>query len=244
MRAMVLCAGYGTRLGNLAHDIPKPMLLIQGKPLLEYTLRYLAGQGIRQIVINLHFLPEKIQDYFGDGSDFGVEITYSYEETLLGTAGGPNKMSHLLSQSDDFLLLYGDLLIDQDLSAMIAFHRGKRAFATLLLHQRYGSNSLVCIDGSNRIVAFIERPTEEQRRENPFPWVNSGVYLLRSEILERIPAGVPCDFPKDIFPDLVKSEPCYGFPLTGYRCAIDSPARYEEAKAAVAEGRYVSPIIT
>jgi len=220
------------------------MLPIQGRPLLEYTLRYLAKQDIRQIVINLHFLPEKIRDHFGDGSGFGVEIAYSYEETLLGTAGGPKRVAHLLSQSTDFLLLYGDILIDQDLSAMIAFHRKKLASATLLLHQRHRSNSLVCVDASNRIVAFIERPTDRQRGENPFPWVNSGVYVLRSDILGRIPPGVPCDFPRDIFPGLVRSEPCYGFPLSGYRCAIDSPSRYEEAEAAVAEGRYLSSFIT
>lgn len=240
MIAMVLCAGYGTRLGHLTRDIPKPMLPIQGRPLLEYTLRYLAKQGIEKIVINLHFMPEKIQSCFGDGSDFDVEITYSYEEKPLGTAGGPRKVAHVLSQSADFLLLYGDLLIDQELAPMIAVHRKRRAFATLLLHQRHRSNSLVCMDASNRILAFIERPTEEQRRENPFPWVNSGVYLLRSEILDRIPPGVPCDFPRDIFPELVGREPCFGFPLSGYRCAIDSPERYKEAKVAVADGRYAS----
>jgi NDP-sugar pyrophosphorylase family protein len=237
---MVLCAGYGTRLGNLTWDIPKPMLPIQGKPLLEYTLRYLARHGIDQVVINLHYMPEKIQGYLGDGARFGVQITYSYEKTLLGTAGGPKKVSHLLAQSDSFLLLYGDLLIDQDLSAMLAFHQEKQAFATLLLHQRHRSNSLVCMNASNRIVAFIERPTEEQRKANPFPWVNSGVYVLRSKILDGIPAKVPYDFPKDVFPNLVKSERCYGFPLSGYRCAIDSPSRYKEARSAVAEGRYVS----
>lgn len=242
MMAMVLCAGYGTRLGNLTHEIPKPMLPIQGKPLLEYTLRYLAGHNIKRVVINLHYMAEKIQDYFGDGARFGVKITYSYEETPLGTAGGPKKSAHLLSQADDFLLLYGDLLIDQDLSAMLAFHKEKQAFATLLLHQRPGSNSLVSMNEANRIAAFIERPTEEQRRQNPFPWVNSGLYILRSTILDKIPTGVPYDFPGDVFPELIKSKPCYGFPLSGYRCAIDSPSRYKEARAAVAEGRYRKPI--
>ena len=242
MIAMVLCAGHGTRMGDLTREIPKPMLPIHGKPLLEYTLCYLVRHGIDQVVINLHFMPEKIQAHFGDGSRLGMRIIYSYEETLLGTAGGPKKVAHILSRSDDFLLLYGDLLIDQDLSAMMAFHREKRAMATLLLHQRRRSNSLVAMDQENRIVAFLERPTEEQRAENPFPWVNSGVYLLRSAILDRVPPDVPCDFPRDIFPDLIRSEPCYGFPVSGFRCAIDSPSRYEEAKAAVAEGRYKSPL--
>jgi NDP-sugar pyrophosphorylase family protein len=242
MIAMVLCAGHGTRLGDLTRDIPKPMLPIQGKPLLEYTLLYLARHGFERVVINLHFMPEKIQAHFGDGSRLGVQIDYSYEETLLGTAGGPRRAADILSQSDSFLLLYGDLLIDHDLSAMVAFHREKHAMATLLVHQRLRSNSLVAMDEANRITAFIERPTEEQRAQNPLPWVNSGVYLLRSEILDRIPPEQPCDFPRDIFPHLVVSDACYGFPLSGYRCAIDSPARYEEAQAAVAAGRYRSPL--
>ena len=242
MIAMVLCAGHGTRLGDLTREIPKPMLPIQGKPLLEYTLFYLARHGFDQVVINLHFMPGKIQGYFEDGRRLGIRITYSYEETLLGTAGGPKKAAHILSQADSFLLLYGDLLIDHDLSAMMAFHRERQTMATLLLHQRHRSNSLVAMDEANRIVAFIERPTEEQRALNPLPWVNSGVYVLKSDILDRILPDTPCDFPRDIFPDLVVSEPCYGFPLSGYRCAIDSPSRYEEAQAAVAGGRYRSPM--
>ena len=241
---MVLCAGHGTRLGDLTREIPKPMLPIHGKPLLEYTLCYLVKHGIDQVVINLHYMPEVIRGYFGNGTRSGIRIIYSYEETLLGTAGGPRKAAHILSRSDSFFLLYGDLLIDQDLSAMMAFHREKQAWATLLLHQRRGSNSLVAMDEANRIVAFVERPSKEQRDQNPFPWVNSGVYVLNSKVLDRIPGDVPCDFPRDIFPDLVKSGPCYGFPLSGYRCAIDSPSRYEEAKAAVAEGRYRSPFDT
>jgi len=219
-----------------------PLLPMLVRPLLDYSLCYLARLGFDQVVINLHFMPEKIQTHFGDGSGLGIRIIYSYEETLLGTAGGPKKAAHILSRSDSFLLLYGDLLIDQDLSAMMAFHRQKQAVATLLLHQRSRSNSLVAMDDTKRIVAFVERPTEEQRAQNPFPWVNSGVYLLRSEILDRIPPDLPCDFPRDIFPRLVISEPCYGFPLSGFRCAIDSPSRYEQAQAAVAEGRYRSPL--
>lgn len=241
MKAMVLCAGVGTRLGALTMETPKPLLPLAGRPLLAYTLRYLKGYGFRYIIINLHFMPEKIRAAFGDGSDLGLELAYSYEPALLGTAGGPKQVASLLREEEHFLLVYGDLLIDQDLGELARGHLERGADATILLHRNPGSNSLVELDASRRIVEFIERPTEAQRRAHPDCWVNSGVYVLRSELLDVVPAGVPCDFPRDVFPWLVKERLVLGFPLAGYRCAIDSPQRYEEAAAAVCDGSYRSP---
>jgi mannose-1-phosphate guanylyltransferase/phosphomannomutase len=237
MKALILCAGYGTRLGDLTREIPKPMLPIGGKPLLAYNIRYLARYGFDQIAINLHFKPEIIKDYFGDGSALGVSLHYVYEETLLGTAGAVKNLADYFSDADDFLVMYGDLLIDQDLTAMLAFHRAKQVSATLLLHQRANSNSLVQMDSDNRITHFIERPTEEQRQAAPYPWVNSGLQILNRRMRPHIPDKQPADLPRDVFMPALQHEAIYGFPLTGYRCAIDSPSRYIEAQAAVAEGR-------
>lgn len=238
MKAIVLCAGYGTRLGDLTREIPKPMLPLGGKPLLEYTLRYLARNGFSEIGINLHFLPEQITDYFGAGERYGVSITYSHEPVLLGTAGAVKKLEPWLADVEDFLVLYGDILIDQNLTDLWSFHRKKQAMATLLLHQRASSNSLVQMDKTGRIIGFVERPTAEQRAAHPFPWVNSGVQLLNRRILNHIPAGRPSDLPRDVYGRIVELERFYGVPLSGYRCAIDSPARYAEAEAVIAEGRY------
>ncbi|MEI6916344.1 MAG: nucleotidyltransferase family protein, partial [Armatimonadota bacterium] len=102
MRAMVLCAGYGTRLGDLTRNVPKPMLRLQGRPLLEYLIANLARQGFDQIAVNVHFMPHMITDYFGDGSRWNVTLTYSHEAELLGTAGGVKRMEHFLSQGDAF----------------------------------------------------------------------------------------------------------------------------------------------
>ena len=238
MKALVLCAGYGTRLGDLTRETPKAMLPICGEPLLAYTLRYLAHFDFKEVTVNLHFKPKLIMDYFNNGSRFGVSLHYSYEEELLGTAGAIKKLEAYFSDVDDFLVMYGDLLIDQDLRAMVDFHRAKRASATLLLHQRAGSNSLVEMDENNRITGFIERPTEAERQAAPYPWVNSGLQVLNRRMLDYISAGQPADLPRDVYIPLLEQEAIYGFPLTGYRCAIDSPARYAEAQAAVAEGRY------
>lgn len=242
MKAMVMCAGYGTRMGDLTRELPKPMLLLQGYPLLAYIISHLARHGFDQIVINLHFMPQVIRSYFGDGARWHVGITYSDEPELLGTAGSLKKMEQTLGQGDAFLVHYGDILTDQDFTAMLRFHREHRALATLLLHQRARSNSVVGLDEEGRVIGFLERPSEHARRGLDSPWVNSGVCICDSEFLDAIPANVPCDLPRDIFPKLVDTKRLYGFPLSGYRCAIDSPERLAEARAALAEERCYIPL--
>ena len=238
VKAVVLCAGYGKRLGRLTALVPKPMLLIHGEPLLAYTLRYLRSHGIRDVAINLHHFPEQIPDYFGSGADFDMALRYSHEETLLGTAGSVKHLAEYLGNEEEFLVLYGDLLIDQDLGQLIDFHRRHGALATLVLHRRPGSNSLVKVGPGGRITGFLERPTPAQRRANPWPWVNSGLQVLNYAVLEMIPDRSPADLPLDLYAPSLATERLYGFPLSGYRTAIDSPERYARAQADVASGRY------
>src|SRR5579871_899511 len=146
MKAMVLCAGFGTRLGDLTREIPKPMLDLHGRPMLEYILANLRQHGFGEIGLNLHFMPEAIRDHFGDGSQFGLEIEYSYEPQLLGTAGGTKKMERFFrgseGTSEPFLIHYGDVVTNQDFTAMLDFHRQRNALATLLVHERTRSNSV------------------------------------------------------------------------------------------------------
>lgn len=235
--AMILCAGFGTRLGELTKDTPKPMLEIGGKPMLEHTINCLKSAGINKIVINLHYLADKITSYFGDGSKFGVEINYIYEESPSGTAGAVDKARHILKHSENFLVLYGDIITNQDYKALIDFHNSKPdAVASIIMHERAKSNSIIEIDENNRIINFIERPGEEDLKNKKQNWVNSGLYCFHNEILSLIPEKQKCDFPKDIFPGLVSNWLIYGFPLTGYRCAIDSPERYFAAKSDYEKG--------
>jgi NDP-sugar pyrophosphorylase family protein len=234
---MVLCAGYGTRLGELTREIPKPMLPLNDQPMLAYLLSHLQHQGFDEIAINLHFKPEMIQTHFGDGSGFGVKLTYSPEPTLLGTAGGVKNVAQFFRDQPAFLVQYGDILTDQDFRTMLQFHRERKALATLLVHQRNQSNSVVTLDEEHRIVGFLERPTDEARQGHVSPWVNSGVCICAPEILDHIPANTACDLPRDVFPKLVSSRRLFGFPLSGYRCAVDSPERLGEARAALTEGR-------
>lgn len=237
MKAMVLCAGFGTRMGDMTRELPKPMLPLDDHPLLAYLLSHLKSQGFEQIAINLHFLPEAIRDWFGNGSGGQIQLTYSYEETLLGTAGAVKKMAGFFQDEDAFLVQYGDVLTDQDFKGMMQFHREHRALATLLVHERVNSNSVVSLAPDGRVIGFLERPTEAIRQTVKSPWVNSGVCVCSPEILSFIPANQACDLPRDIFTPLVDTGRLLGFPLSGYRCAIDSPERLAEARAALAEGR-------
>lgn len=229
MKAMILAAGLGTRLGELTESIPKPMLDINGRPLLEYNLRYLAAYGFDEIMINLHFLPERIRNFAGDGSAFGVRVEYSYEEILLGTAGGVRKVIDFFDDVEPFLVIYGDILTDHDLGALLSVHRNNNALATLTLHQRAGSNSLVKLEENSQITGFVERPDEEERRKYPFPWVNSGIQILQKEVLSGLDEGAFADLPRNVYPSLVEEGRLYGTALTGDRVAIDSPERYRMA---------------
>ena len=224
--AMILCAGFGTRLDEYTKNTPKPMLSIKGKPILEYTIEHLARLGITDSGINVHYLAKQITSYFTDGSQWGVTISYSYEEKPLGTAGGVKKVENKLGTFNEFLVLYGDVVTNQDFLDLFAFHCTRpNAIASIILHERNTSNSVVEMDSKNRIIRFIERPRTKVKDKKQ-KWVNSGLYCFNKKILNYLPPGQYCDFPKDIFPKLVSEGALYGYPLDGYRCAIDSPERY------------------
>jgi NDP-sugar pyrophosphorylase family protein len=233
MKAMVLCAGYGTRLGDLTREIPKPMLSIGDAPLLAYILGNLKRHGFTDISINLHFKPEMIRDYFGDGTHAGLNLTYSFEPELLGTAGGLKNVEHFFRNEKEFLVHYGDILTNQDFTAMLEFHRKKQALATLLLHQRNKSNSIVTLDDQNRIISFLERPDEAGREGHTSRWVHSGICICHPEILNSILPATASDLPRDVFPKLLETGRLFGFPLSGYRCAVDSLERVAEARGSI-----------
>jgi mannose-1-phosphate guanylyltransferase len=238
MKAVVLCAGYGTRLGALTEATPKPLLPIGDEPLLAHTLRWVRAHGFTDVAVNLHFLPEQIPSAVGDGSRYGVRIHYAFEESLLGTAGALRRLRPWLGDDELMLVVYGDLLVDHPLDAMVEQHRQKAADATLVLHERPGSNSLVAMDEDRRITGFVERPTDEERARHPYPWTNSGIAILRCALLDDLPDGRVADLPRDVYAPRVREARLFGQPLAGYRCAIDSSTRYEAACRAYASGEY------
>lgn len=212
MKAMVLAAGKGTRLHPLTEMLPKPMLPVAGRPVLAHIIEWLLCHGIHRVAINLHYHPEVIRKYFDDCSWRGVEIVYSEEPELLGTAGGVKKMEAFFG--DPFLVVYGDVLTDLDLGALLAFHQfhSDGPHATLALDRREQSSQcgVVEIDSNERIRDFIEKPPPGSRHS---PWVNSGVMILDRRLLETIPAGRFCDFGRDLFPKWLRS----GLALYGWK---------------------------
>jgi mannose-1-phosphate guanylyltransferase len=235
MKAMILAAGLGTRLGEATRDVPKAMLDVNGHPLLEYIIASLAPHGFDDVVVNLHHHGGMIRDFFEDGSRWGVRIVYSEERELLGTAGAVKNVEPFFGEGD-FLVHYGDVVTDQDLTAMMEYHRTHDGLGTIMVHQRRGSNSVLTLDEHRRITSFLERPAGNV--DSSSTWVHSGVAILRNPVLNLIPVNTPCDLPRDVYaPAIARGERFFAWPLSGYRCAVDSRERLEDLRAASQDGR-------
>lgn len=228
MRAMVLAAGEGRRLRPLTDRQPKPMLPLGGIPLLEHNLRLLAQHGIREVAINLHFHPEAVVEYFGDGSRVGVEITYSHEPELLGTAGAVKKMGSFFSEP--FLVIYGDNFTDCRLDRLIHFHREKGGICTIAAFHResVAASGIIALDAASRVTRFLEKPAPDQVFSN---WVSAGLLVLEPAVLDFIPAGIANDFGRDVFPTLLRAgHPIYGYQMTENLLWIDSLEDYQRSQ--------------
>jgi NDP-sugar pyrophosphorylase family protein len=229
LRALVLAAGCGERLRPLTDDRPKPMIEIGGKPILQHNLQMLARAGVCEAVINLHHLPERIREYFGNECA-GVSLSYSYEPELLGTAGAARKSAAFL-RDGDFIVAYGDNLSTIDLSKLIALHRQRDADVTLAVFHRddVGASGIVGLDATDRVTRFLEKPREDEIFSH---WVNAGYLVAKPSVLDAIPANGPSDFGRDILPQLVaRGARIYGYRMTERLWWIDSPADYERTLA-------------
>ncbi|MBT3586365.1 MAG: nucleotidyltransferase family protein [Halobacteriovoraceae bacterium] len=226
-KAILLCAGEGTRLGKLTKHCPKPLLPVNGKPLIVHTLNLLKKAGIDEVVINVCYLKKVFTELLGNGEAYGIKIHYLEEEQLSGTAGAVKKAQEYLENSSEFLTIYGDLFLETNLSLLIEFHRKNAAAASICLHKRKNSNSFVKINEQNEINSFVERPGKSFviAGEN---WVNSGIYCFNPCIFSEIPQNEFMDFPKDVFPNMI-GKGFFGLPFSGERVAVDSAERYQMA---------------
>jgi NDP-sugar pyrophosphorylase family protein len=212
---MVMAAGLGTRLRPLTDVLPKPMVPIANRPVLHHLLNLLARHDVREVGINIHAFPELIQRYFGDGSALGMRIEWSYEEELLGTAGGTKKLEPFW-EHETILVTSGDGLHDVDVTALLGHHRRTSALATLALKpvddpSAYG---VAILDRDTRIRGFQEKPSRDEARSD---LANCGVYVIEPELLDRVPAGAFHDFGHDVWPALVQAgEPIYGYTTMAY----------------------------
>ncbi|MGC9505622.1 sugar phosphate nucleotidyltransferase [Baaleninema sp.] len=229
MRAVLMAGGSGTRLRPLTCDLPKPMVPVLNRPIAEHILNLLKRHDITEVIATVHYLPDVMRDYFQDGKDFGVQMTYAVEEEQpLGTAGCVKNVEDLLD--DTFLVISGDGITDFDLSAAIEFHRQKGSKATLILKHipnpiEFG---VIITDENQRIVRFLEKPSASEIFSDT---VNTGTYILEPEVLKYLPANQECDFSKELFPLLLeKGEPMYGYIAEGYWCDVGHLEAYREAQ--------------
>ncbi len=215
MKAMILAAGKGTRVRPITHTIPKPLIPILQKPVMEFLLELLRSHGFTQVMVNVSHLAEEIEGYFRDGQRFGVEIGYSFEGKIvdgefigeaLGSAGGLRKIQDFNPFFDDtFVVLCGDALIDLDLTAVVKKHKEKGAIATVVTksvpREDVPSYGVVVTDEEDRILSFQEKPTVEEALSTK---INTGIYIFEPEVINYIPPKQKFDIGSELFPKLVE----------------------------------------
>ncbi len=222
MKAMILAAGKGTRVRPITYRIPKPMIPILQKPVMEFLLELLRQHGFDQIMVNVSHLANEIENYFRDGQRFGVEIAYSFEGRIvdgalvgeaIGSAGGMRRIQDFSPFFDDtFVVLCGDALIDLDLTKAVKWHKAKGAIATVVMQsipiKEVPSYGVVVTDESDRVKAFQEKPSVEEALSTN---INTGIYIFEPEVLKYIPSGQEYDIGSQLFPKLVEiNAPFYG----------------------------------
>jgi mannose-1-phosphate guanylyltransferase len=219
---MILAAGKGTRVRPLTYDLPKPMIPVLGKPVMAYLIEHLRKHGVTEIMVNVSHLHEKIEEYFGEGEQFGVQIGYSFEgytkedgevvAVPIGSAGGMKKIQEFGGFFDDTtIVLCGDALIDLDLKAALLEHRRKGAMATVITKEvpwdKVSSYGVVVTDQEGRITQFQEKPKQEEALSN---FISTGIYIFEPEVIDLIPSGVEFDIGSQLFPLLAeKGMPFY-----------------------------------
>ncbi|MEM3585181.1 MAG: HAD-IIIA family hydrolase [Candidatus Woesearchaeota archaeon] len=235
MKAVIPCGGKGTRLGSISAEIPKPMIRIGDKPVLEHQIELLKRYGIRDIIMLTGHLAEQIESYFKDGKRFGVNIEYYREQVPLGTTGGLKEIEKKLNS--DFLLLYGDVMVNMNLKRLIEYHFTKNGIATLVVHpnDHPHDSDLLETDENGRIIAIHPKPHDPEKWYHNL--VSAALYVLSPKILDYIEKGVKADFGKDIFPKIIDREPIYAYRTAEYLKDMGTPERLEQVRRDYSSGR-------
>jgi mannose-1-phosphate guanylyltransferase/phosphomannomutase len=235
MKAVIMAGGFGTRLRPLTNNIPKPMVSVANKPMMEHIIDLLRKHGLTEIIALLYFQAEEIKNYFGDGSKFGVKIEYILQPEDYGTAGSVKNAEKLLDQP--FLVISGDVLTDLDLKKAIEFHSQNKALATMVLTRMDNplSYGIVITESDGRIERFLEKPTWGEVFSDT---VNTGIYILEVDALKRIPPKQNFDFSKDLFPLMLKNkDKLYGYIAQGYWRDVGNLEEYFQAHQDILNGK-------
>jgi NDP-sugar pyrophosphorylase family protein len=224
-KAFILAGGKGTRMRPITYEIPKPLVPLHNKPILEHVIELLRTYDVRDMVISIGYLGEKIKEYFHDEKRLGVKITYVEEQEELGT-GGPLRLAKNLLK-DTFIMVNGDNLLNIDLYKMCQFHAEARATATIALTTVDDPSSYgVAVLEGNRIVRFVEKPRKE---DAPSRLINTGLYILEPKIIDLVPSSGSSSIEKDVFPKIAERGELYGYVFSGQWFDTGTPERYEKA---------------
>ena len=226
MKAVIMAGGKGTRISSIANQIPKPLIKIHGKPVLEHEILKLKEYGISEIIIAVGHLGQQIIDYFGDGSSLGVKINYFFENEPLGNAGALFEIKNDLT--DDFLLLSGDIVFDVDFDRIVEFHKNKKGLATIVAHPNshpYDSD-LVQVDNNDCVIGWILK--NGVRPEYYRNLVNAGIHILSKKILKKRPKNVIVDLNRDILDPIVKSMSVFAYETSEYIKDMGTPERFKQ----------------
>lgn len=221
MKAVILAGGKGRRLRPYTTVLPKPLMPVGDVAIIEVVLRQLGAHGFDDVTMAVGHLAELLMAYCGDGSRFGLRLSYSREEEPLGTAG---PLALIQGLDDTFLVMNGDILTTLDFSAMLRQHRTSRAMATIATHQREAqiNYGIIESDETQRITAYIEKPTYHYQ-------VSMGIYLLEPTLLRHIKPGIYLDLPDLIRQAMADGQPIHAYPFAGYWLDIGRPDDYEQA---------------
>lgn len=236
MRAMILAAGFGTRLRPLTSDLPKPLLPVGDRPLIHYTLLLLKRYGITEVIINLHHHGKKIADALGDGAALGMKIRYSWEQQILGTGGGIKHAAEFLS-GGTFLLINSDILIDLNLDKLVEYHHRRKATVSMVLRAdpdvaAYGAIEL---DGRDRVRRILGRGSQTGGPLRQFMF--TGAHILEPSVLEWIPDKGFSSITDIYIAMLQRDEKLFGYVMKGAWMDLGTPERYQEANRLLASGR-------
>jgi NDP-sugar pyrophosphorylase family protein len=238
MRGMILAGGLSTRLYPLTLDMPKPLVPVLDRPVVDHIIEYLVQHGVDEIVINVHYFADAIEGYIGDGRGRRAKIRYLREPELMGSAGAVKQVQSFFEERDETFVVIGcDDITDLNLEAAIAFHRDRNAEATIALAhaedvRHYG---VVVVGDDGAVQAFQEKPEPGTERSH---LVNTGIYIFEPRLLQRIPAATFYDFGRQVFPELLAARAAFfGMRQDGYWCDIGTPSEYRRCHFDALTGR-------
>lgn len=236
----MLAAGHGTRLRPWTNNCPKPMVPLNGQPMVDFTLSWLARHGVREVAINLHHAPDALRNHVRDGGAYGLTVRYSIEAELLGSAGALVPLRPFFEGESEFAVVYGDVLTDVDLSQVVRYHRSRHPDVTLVVTTAEDPTrcGVVEFDEARRIRRLVEKPPADQVASR---WVNAGVYICSSSVLASLPdpCPVPYDFASDLFPRMLAHARDFAAFLTEATVIdVGSVERMALAAEAVRAGRF------